>query len=383
MIQPIEPVNLLAALQALLGGRVLLRMARTAAGSKIAPPTDQAAPHKCISVVVPVLDERRRLAPCLEGLLSQGCEVREILVVDGGSRDGTQTLVNSFAERDQRVHLIDASPVPEGWNGKAWGLQIGLDHSCSDSEWLLTIDADVRPARALAVALLQMAHSRGLDGLSVATQQELADAALSLLHPSLLTTLVYRYGIPGSEFDSWRKVQANGQCFLVRRAALLRYGGFGPARASLCEDITLARHLVVSGCRLGFYEAGDLARVEMYRSWREAWQGWTRSLPMRDQFTNGYDKLCEVTLVQALPLPLLALLAALRSRRRALLLINVALAAVRLGVLAGTARAYRQHPWTYWLSPICDLAVAAKLWSSALRRRHFWRGRQLIQMRSV
>ena len=48
-------------------------------------------------------------------------------------------------------------------------------------------------------------------------------------------------------------------------------------------------------------------------------------------------------------------------------------------VLAGTARAYPNPPWTYWLSPLADLPVAIKLLQSAFRRQHTWRGRTIIR----
>jgi dolichol-phosphate mannosyltransferase len=55
--------------------------------------------------------------------------------------------------------------------------------------------------------------------------------------------------------------------------------------------------------------------------------------------------------------------------------LEAVLAACRLGVLAGMARAYVARPLTYWLSPLTDVPVAARLITSALRRRHRWRGR--------
>jgi hypothetical protein len=51
---------------------------------------------------------------------------------------------------------------------------------------------------------------------------------------------------------------------------------------------------------------------------------------------------------------------------------------MRIGVLIGTRRAYRNPGWTYWLSLLADLPVAAALIASALRRRHTWRGRTLV-----
>jgi dolichol-phosphate mannosyltransferase len=51
---------------------------------------------------------------------------------------------------------------------------------------------------------------------------------------------------------------------------------------------------------------------------------------------------------------------------------------MRLGILAGTRRAYEQPPATYWLSPLVDLPVSLRLWQSALQPKHTWRGRTLV-----
>ncbi len=84
-------------------------------------------------------------------------------------------------------------------------------------------------------------------------------------------------------------------------------------------------------------------------------------------------------LIQALPLPLFLLLVATRSRSRWLVLPESILTAIRIGVLIGTARAYQRRPWSYWLSPLCDLPVALELGRNALKRRHTWRGRVLVR----
>jgi dolichol-phosphate mannosyltransferase len=370
--------------QTLLAIRVIWRMLRSAGGERILAEEAQvvgAAGEERVSVIVPVLNERHRLSPCLEGLIAQGTEVAEILVVDGGSEDGTQQLVWTYAQRDSRVRLVDASPIPADWNGKAWGLRVGLDSASPDSAWILTIDADVRPAELLTRALLGRAKRAGLPALSVAILQEIESAGEGLVHPSLLTTLVYRFGIPGKAIHRVSEVQANGQCFLFRRDLLEECGGFQCTRHSVCEDVTIARALVANGHPIGFYEAGELVTVKMYADWRDAWRNWTRSLPMHDQYSgiNTLSGWFEVALVQALPLPLFLFLVAVRARRNWLITLNGILAATRIGVLFGTARAYRRRPWSYWLSPLCDLPVAVQLGRNALRRRHVWRGRVLVR----
>ncbi len=366
--------------QVILGLRVILRLLRSAGGQSISSEEAQVADEERVSVIVPVLNERNRLAPCLEGLTAQGAEVSEIVVVDGGSDDGTQQLVCAYAVRDPRVRLVDASPIPANWNGKAWGLQVGLRSASPGSRWILTVDADVRPTPLLTCALLGRAKRAELTALSIATLQEIDSIGEGLVHPALLTTLVYRFGIPGHVFQRVSEVQANGQCFLFSRDALEACDGFAQAQTSVCEDITIARMLVARGYAVGFYEAGGLVSVKMYAGWRDAWRNWTRSLPMRDKFSGSGTLIgwLEVVLVQALPLPLFLFLMMVRARSGRLLTLNGILAMMRIGVLFGTARAYRRRPLSYWLSPLCDIPVAIQLGRSALQRHHVWRGRILV-----
>jgi dolichol-phosphate mannosyltransferase len=203
---------------------------------------------------------------------------------------------------------------------------------------------------------------------------------MAIVHPAMLATLIYRFGIPGAETTRVAEVQASGQCFLASRAVLLACGAFGNVRDSRCEDVTLARALAAAGTAVGFYEAGDLVRARMYGSAAETWHNWPRSLTLRDRFAplGGWFGLTEVLLVQALPLPLAAGLALAHATSSLTFAVAFALVLVRAGVLFGAARAYVARPWTYWLSPLADVPVALALFASAVRRRHVWRGRELV-----
>ncbi len=372
--------SIIALAQLPLALRVFWRLSRTGRQRQAVPQRASNAIDQPTTVIVPVLNERERLAPCLVGLLAQPGAVEEILVVDGGSTDGTQDLVRDFTARDSRVRLIDASPVPTDWNGKAWGLQRGLDHARAQSKWILTIDADVRPRAELTTSLLAFAHETGLSALSVATRQQIETRGEGLVHPSLLTTLVYRFGIPGSVAKQPHDVQANGQCFLIGRDLLCCVGGFAVVKGSICEDVTLAREVVASGHEVGFFEAGDLVNVRMYADGWTTLREWPRSLPMRDRFFGwrGVLGLLEVFAIQALPLPLLAWFRLIGAPRWTTSFETI-LTISRLGVLVGTRRAYHRPPWTYWLSPLLDMTASTLLLASTMRRRYVWRGRSLAR----
>jgi dolichol-phosphate mannosyltransferase len=369
---------LLGALQIFLAFRVVRRLVRTAGGSRIEI-SHESRPER-VSVILPVVNEAARIQACLECLMAQPEAVEEILVVDGGSTDGTQSMVERCQARDRRVRLVDASPVPGDWTGKAWGLYAGLQNADARSRWVLCIDADVRCSPLLVPSLLAHAERTGVSAFSAATRQHLSGFGEALLHPSLLTTLIYRFGMPGKATRNPHQVQANGQCFFSRREALLRTDAFRAAQLSLCEDITVARKLAECGEAIGFYESEGLVWVKMYEDWHETWRNWPRSLPMRDQYFGFREAtgLLEVLLVQSLPLPLLALVHALGAPGW-LVAVNVGLGLTRIGVLIGAARAYERRFWTYWFSPLLDLPVALRLVTSALKRHHVWRGRVYIR----
>ena len=269
--------------------------------------------------------------------------------------------------------------MPEGINGKAYGLAHGLEAVGRNVDWVLTIDADVRLQPDAITSIVGFAQHAGIRALSVATSQRIEDPLLAALHPAMLTTLVYRFGIPGRASIHVDEVQANGQCFLVDRQLLEQVGGFGDIQRSICEDVTLARLIAASGEPVGFYEAGSLVDVEMYKSAGEAWRNWPRSLPVQDRFSGwkGHLGLAECMMVQAAPLWLFTLGLAFAGVRDWFTQLQAAMLMGRLGVLAGTARAYPDRPWTYWLSPLIDLPVGVEIVRQSRRRTHRWRGRTI------
>ncbi len=368
--------------QGLLGARVFARMLATAAGDPIVATATIPPDAGTICAIVPVLDEAARIGPCLEALIAQPSALVSMLVVDGGSTDGTQEMVRGFAARDPRIRLIDAAPVPALWNGKAWNLSCGLAASDPDATYVLTLDADVRVEKNFIASLLAHATDSYLDAFSAAPLLELSGNAEAALHPAFLATLVYRFGLPGSVPQRANEVQANGQVFLAKRSVLVASAAFSAARASRCDDVTIARHLVRAGAQVGFFEGDEIATVRMYENAAECWINWPRSLTMRDESTSLATlalQLAEIAFVQALPLAaVIATLARGGDTTSLFFRTNLTLAIARLGVLAGTRRAYRETTNAYWLSAFADIPVALRLLQSAFGRERTWRGRRLV-----
>ena len=62
-----------------------------------------------VSVIIPMLNELGHIEPCIDGFLEQSypSELIEILVIDGGSTDGSREVVAALGEDYPQVRLID------------------------------------------------------------------------------------------------------------------------------------------------------------------------------------------------------------------------------------------------------------------------------------
>jgi dolichol-phosphate mannosyltransferase len=345
-------------LTAAAGVVVLARLAR--GRRRRAPLAAAPAPPVPISVVVPARDEERRLPACLAAL-AQDAVAAEVVVVDDRSSDDTAGVAARAGAR-----VVSGAPLPDGWGGKAWALEQGL--AAARGEVVVFLDADARPRPGLVAALAdELEHA---DLVSAGPRFVCEGGVERALHASMLATLVYRFG--PTDVDGWqpppRRAMMNGQCVAVRAEALRAAGGWARVRGSLVEDVALARALRADGWRLRFVDAAALLDVRMYESAAETWRGWGRSLMAGEASGTAWlvADLAVLWLAMALPLPRLLL------RRRPL---DAAFVAVRLALLAGLARSYAPRGAGFWLSPLADVPVAARLTASVLRPERAWRGR--------
>ena len=343
----------------LAAGAVFARLARAARPSPPVRPT--VTPPGTIAIVVPARDEAGRLGPLLARAVGAP-GVTEVIVVDDQSTDDTAVLAEQLGAR-----VVHGAPLPAGWTGKAWALQQGMLEATA--EWVVTLDADTRPEPLLATALVARAGSEHLDLLTVAGRFECPTAAARWLHAAMLTTLVYRFGPPGSRPAKASRMMANGQCMVVRRAEFLARGGMSGVGGHVVEDVALARTLAADGARVEFLDASDLLSVRMFESFGDVWRGWGRSLalPGVEPRTRQVVDLAVLAVTLVLPLP--------RVLARRGDLVDVALVGARLGTLVGTRRAYERVDAAYWLSPFADGLAALAIARGILRPGQAWRGR--------
>lgn len=344
-----------------------------------------------VSIVVPTLNEALRISPLLAGLSQQSYEVREIMVVDSKSSDGTPDLVKASQQKDPRFRVMTDDPLPSGWVGRPWALHNGFLYSSEASQWFLGLDADIQPHPGLVAGLVKTAEAQGYDLVSLSPQFILKYPGECWLQPALLMTLLYRFDPAGINTEQPERVMANGQCFLCRRSVLAAVGGYSSARSSFCDDVTLARNIAIQGYKVGFLDGAKVLKVRMYEGAMETWKEWGRSLDLKDATSRSqlWGDLWLLTSVQGLPL-LIVLTFLLISPPLSysptppllLLGLNLFLLVIRFAMLIAIAPSYdrtnAKGSWLFWVSPLADPLAVLRIFLSAFRTPREWRGRKYI-----
>src|SRR4051794_39077868 len=87
-----------------------------------------------VTVVMPARNEERAIASALESVLGQTYRNLQIVVIDGGSTDGTRSIIEKWQAQDSRIEIL-TNPVPS----IPMSLNLGL--AAARGRWLVRVDA--------------------------------------------------------------------------------------------------------------------------------------------------------------------------------------------------------------------------------------------------
>ncbi len=229
-----------------------------------------------VSVLIPARNEAHNLPACLASVLAQSYPNLELWVYDDHSEDQTREVVQAWARRDPRVHLLPGRPLPQGWMGKNFACAQLARHA--RGRYWLFLDADTRMAPdtlAWAVSLMESHRADLLSLIPTVETRSLAEA----LTQTLITTAFLGFfplrWIWQRRSTLW--AAALGPWIMVRASAYRETGGHAALRWEVVEDIALARLFKARGKRVLVLAAPERVRVRFYEGLRQTWYGFGKS----------------------------------------------------------------------------------------------------------
>ena len=109
-----------------------------------------------ISIVIPIYNGERFLRPCLDSILSQSVRELEVICVNDGSKDGTQSILEEYAAKDPRVVVLQQEN-----QGIAAARNSGMDRATGEYLWFFDGDDVMQPGAA--EAMLHRVQETGAD----------------------------------------------------------------------------------------------------------------------------------------------------------------------------------------------------------------------------
>ena len=222
----------------------------------------QTAPSNCwLSVIIPTLDEVQRLAATLAPLQAWRAQGVEVLVVDGGSADGTVAVAQPLVDR------VVVSPA-----GRATQMNAGAAIASAPLLWFLHADSGVTHRHLLALQTVRDAAGWGFFPVRLSGRQP----------------LLWLVGAMMSLRSRLTAIATGDQGLFIARSLFLETGGF--PRQPLMEDIAISRSLrqrarpLVLPVRLGVdsrrWEQHGICRTILLM-WRLRWRYWRGADPVQ------------------------------------------------------------------------------------------------------
>lgn len=91
--------------------------------------------NPAVSIILPVFNAEAYLSQCLESILAQTMPDFEVICVNDGSTDNSPAILEQYAKKDQRLHIITQVN-----GGSGCARNTGIDHACGD--YIVFLDSD-------------------------------------------------------------------------------------------------------------------------------------------------------------------------------------------------------------------------------------------------
>ncbi len=349
-------------------------------------PSDEPPAGTGVSILIPARDEAATIERAVHrALASRGVDV-EVLVADDESTDDTAAIVSALAERDARVTLVRAGPLPTGWAGKqraCWLLAGRARHDVLmfvDADVALSPDAAARAAgRLLAVPTLGM-----VSGFPRETTVGLAEQlVIPWIHVLLLGYLpmdrMRRSTAPGYG-------AACGQWIVARLDAYVAVRGHAAAPASRHDGTSLPRTFRAAGWSTDLFDGSRLAECRMYDGFDAVWSGFAKS-PGEGMATVRTLPVWTVLIGLGHIAPAVFLITGIATGRTSMIVAGAIGSAANVTLRLLLCVRYRQSWIGAALHPFGAMLLLVNQWTSLisdrLGRRATWRGRRYTGPRAT
>ncbi len=237
-----------------------------------------------VVAVIPARNEADCIGETVRSLLAQDYPGRlSVVVTDDSSEDGTADKARAAAldlGAANRLTVVSAPPLPEGWSGKMWAQAQGLAEAAQahpEAELYLLSDADIRHGSTQLRRMVARLKDERLDLASLMVHLSTETFAERAVVPAFVFFFRLLYPFRWVADQTRATAAAAGGYMLIRRVMLERIGGIAAIKDALIDDCALALQVKRAGGRLRLDLADETWSNRRYEGAGELWMMIARS----------------------------------------------------------------------------------------------------------
>lgn len=202
-------------------------------------PASSSEPLDHITVLIPARNEAEHIKDTLHSLQQQG-ENLHVILVDDQSEDQTAEIAANASMAN--LTIVAGQALPDGWAGKLWALQQGLEKVTT--KYIVLLDADIQLEPGLLHTVANKSQQENLDFVSLMVQLRMQSGWEKLLIPAFIYffKLIYPFALSNNP-NIKRFAAAAGGFIFTRTEVLQSIGAFSSLRNAIIDDCTLAKQV--------------------------------------------------------------------------------------------------------------------------------------------
>jgi hopene-associated glycosyltransferase HpnB len=320
-------------------------------------------PLEDVTVLIPARNEAEMIAGTLEALKHQGRGLT-IILVDDDSEDETVSIAQKSGL--ENLSIIESKTLPDGWTGKLWAQQQGLEQVKTPR--VLLLDADIALKPGMLKALKQKQQREDVQFVSLMAVLRFQSFWEKMLMPAFIYffKMIYPFALANNPHS--KVAAAAGGCILLETQVVREIGGVAAIKDAVIDDCTLAQAVKSAGYKTWVGLTHGVISQRPYVGLDEIWQMVTRTAFTQLRYSVVLLLLCTWVMLLLYWWPLLGIFMAEEPMQ--LFFNGVSLLLMMLLYLP-TLVFYRLNPGWVLTMPIVAALYLMMTWHSAVR---YWRG---------
>ena len=229
-----------------------------------------------VSILIPARNEAVVIGRTLEKVLALDYPVQkiEVIVINDGSTDNTQSIIDQYHKSDPRVIPLPL-PFADVGRGKAHALNMGLKHA--RHELIVIYDADNNPEPSSLKMLIRELLSEKDVGAVIGKFRTINRKKNILTRFINIETLSFQWILQAGRYRAFQVSILPGTNFVIYKKVIHECGGWD--EAAITEDAELSVRIYQKGWKIKF--------VPQAVTWEQEPESWRVWIKQRTRWVRG------------------------------------------------------------------------------------------------